>query len=68
MHSINKPVQGLYTFGQPQTRDSKFAEKFDLKYKSCSCRFVHNNDIVTRVAPSTIRYRHIGTFLYIDRK
>jgi triacylglycerol lipase len=61
-----KPVQGLYTFGQPRTGDSKFAEKFDAKYKSSSFRFVHNNDIVTRVAPSAIGYKHIGTFLYLD--
>jgi triacylglycerol lipase len=61
-----KPVQGLYTFGQPRTGDSKFAEKFDLKYKSSSFRFVNNNDIVTRVAPSVLGYKHIGTFLYID--
>ena len=66
MHSINKPVHGLYTLGQPRTGDSKFVEKFDLKYKSSSFRFVNNNDIVTRVAPSTLGYKHIGTFLYIE--
>ncbi|MEI3652272.1 MAG: lipase family protein [Dolichospermum lemmermannii FEM_B0920] len=66
MYDTNKPVHGLYTFGQPRTGDSKFAENFDLKYKSSSFRFVHNNDIVTRVAPSALGYKHIGTFLYID--
>ena len=66
MYDINQPVHGLYTFGQPRTGDSKFAENFDLKYKSSSFRFVNNNDIVTRVAPSALGYKHIGTFLYID--
>jgi triacylglycerol lipase len=61
-----QPVQGLYTFGQPRTGDTEFAEKFDLKYKSSSFRFVHNNDIVTRVPLSTMGYKHIGTFLYFD--
>ncbi|GBF79476.1 lipase family protein [Aphanothece sacrum] len=66
MIDLNKPVHGLYTFGQPRTGDSNFAKNFDLKYKSCSFRFVHNNDIVTRVAPSAFGYKHMGTFLYID--
>ncbi|MFM7407873.1 MAG: lipase family protein [Cuspidothrix sp.] len=66
MYNLNQTVHGLYTFGQPRTGDARFAEKFDAKYKLSSFRFVHNNDIVTRVPFSAMGYKHIGTFLYLD--
>lgn len=66
MYDLNQPVHGLYTFGQPRTGDTKFAERFDAKYKLSSFRFVHNNDIVTRVPLSAMGYKHIGSFLYLD--
>ncbi|MFK8023209.1 MAG: lipase family protein, partial [Ilumatobacter sp.] len=29
-------------------------------------RWVNNNDIVTRVPPRWLRYRHVGTRMYLD--
>ncbi|MEN8216132.1 MAG: lipase family protein [Pseudomonadota bacterium] len=58
------PVNGLYTFGQPRTGNQIFARNLNLKFKPYIFRFVNNNDIVTRIPPRQIGYRHVGTLKY----
>ena len=60
------PVDGLYTFGQPRTGNRDFARNFNFEFKPYTFRFVNNNDIVTRVPPRALGYRHLGTFRYFD--
>lgn len=62
----DKPVYGLYTFGQPRTGDRDFARAFDTDFKALTFRFVNNNDVVARVPPRVGLYSHVGTFLYFD--
>lgn len=64
----DKPVWGLYTFGQPRTGDRDFARAFDTDSKDLTFRFVNNSDVVPRVPPRTGLYSHVGTFLYFDRE
>lgn len=60
----DRPVDGLYTFGQPRTGDRTFARMFNFDFKPFAFRFVNNNDIVTRIPPRSRKYSHIGTFKY----
>lgn len=60
----DRPVDGLYTFGQPRTGDRTFARNFNFEFKPCAFRFVNNNDIVTRTPPRALKYSHVGTFKY----
>lgn len=62
-----KPVHGLYTFGQPRVGGKTFARNFDLDFQSRTFRFVNNNDVVTRVPPRELGYRHVGKVLVFDR-
>lgn len=62
----DKPVYGLYTFGQPRTGDRDFELRFNADLKTRAFRFVNNNDIVPRVPPRKFGYSHVGTFLYFD--
>src|SRR5712691_173337 len=62
----DKPVYGLYTFGQPRTGDRVFKRTFDRDFESQCFRFVNNNDLVTRVPTRAMGYSHVGTFLYFD--
>lgn len=62
----DRPVDGLYTFGQPRTGDRQFARALNFEFKPYMFRFVHNNDIVTRVPPRSLGYSHAGTFRYFD--
>ena len=54
-------VAGVYTFGSPRVGDRDFKNR----YRVNAYRFVNNNDIVTRVPPSSM-YRHIGKLKHID--
>ncbi len=67
LREMNQSVSGLYTFGQPRVGDEIFADGFNSKFKSLSFRFVNNNDIVTRVPPSVLKFSHIGTFKYFNK-
>jgi triacylglycerol lipase len=64
----DKPVYGLYTFGQPRTGDRTFARAFDADCRELTFRFVNNSDGVPRVPPRVGLYSHVGTFLYFDEQ
>ena len=59
-----RPVQGIYTFGQPRSGDYEFARQFNFAFRPHAFRFVNNNDLVTRVPPQSLGYSHSGTFKY----
>ena len=63
-----KPVAGLYTFGQPRVGDRGFAIRFDALLGDSTFRFVNQQDIVTRVPPRVLNYKHAGTACYFDSK
>lgn len=60
------PVDGLYTFGQPRTGSRKWSRIFNQDFKDFAFRHVNNNDVVTRVPPRSLDYRHIGALRYYD--
>lgn len=62
----DKPVYGLYTFGQPRSGDRVFAGYSNADTMTRTFRFVNNNDIVTRVPPRAMEYRHIGKLIYFN--
>jgi triacylglycerol lipase len=59
-------VQGLYTFGSPRVGDRDFFERFSATFPNNAFRFVNNNDVVTRVAPRSMGYKHVGQCLFFD--
>lgn len=60
-HIESNPWQ-LYTFGSPRVGDKRFVNHVSLEHY----RWVNNNDIVTRVPPLWMGYRHTGAAMYID--
>ena len=52
---------GLYTFGCPRVGDQAFKDDFNAR----AYRFVHKNDIVTRVPPPGL-YCHVGHVYHIN--
>lgn len=54
----------LYTFGSPLVGDSVFSELMsDVKHE----RYVNCCDLVTRIPPESLGYRHVGLLHYINR-
>lgn len=54
--------EGLYTFGSPRVGDRQYVHFIKLEH----FRWVNNNDIVTRVPPTWMGYRHSGTEIYLN--
>lgn len=53
----------LHTFGSPRVGNKRYVNYARLNYY----RWVHNNDIVTRVPPTWFGYRHTGREMYFNR-
>jgi len=60
---IDSEPQELHSFGSPRVGCRKYVNHVRLKH----FRWVNNNDIVTRVPPTFMGYRHNGEEMYIDR-
>ncbi|MDP6442228.1 MAG: lipase family protein [Pirellulaceae bacterium] len=59
----DRPLAGLYTFGQPRVGDATFARNFNFAMKTTAFRVVNDNDLVTRMPPRSLGYSHTATFL-----
>jgi triacylglycerol lipase len=62
----HKPINGIYTFGQPRVGDRQFSREIDNELKPRYFRFVNNNDIVTRIATRFGTYNHAGSVRFFD--
>lgn len=60
-HIPSNPRQ-LQTFGSPRVGDKRFVHFCKLDYS----RWVNNNDIVARVPPAWMGYRHSGEEIYLN--
>lgn len=56
-------IEELYTFGSPRVGTAGYVRRPDLTH----IRWVNNNDIVARVPPPFLRYRHAGELMYLNR-
>lgn len=56
------PVE-LFTFGSPRVGGPKFIRNITCPH----LRFQNNNDIVTRIPPAWLGFRHHGEMIYFDR-
>ncbi len=63
----NAPPRAVYLFGMPRTGGEQFRDRYDAALGPCTFRHVHGEDIVARVPPSFIGYRHVGRVLQCAR-
>ena len=61
--SIASDPQELHTFGSPRVGCKRYIRHAEVRH----FRWVHNNDIVTRVPPVWMGYRHCGNEIYLNR-
>ena len=57
-----KPTE-LFTFGSPRVGGSRFVKNV----KCTHYRFMNNNDIVCRIPPAWLGFRHHGEMIYFNR-
>lgn len=60
-HIKSNPRQ-LFTYGSPRVGNKRYVNHVKLEHY----RWVNNNDIVTRVPPLWMGYRHTGQQMYLD--
>lgn len=60
--AIPSDPHALFTFGSPRVGNNRYINFVPLRHY----RWVNNNDIVARVPPSWMGYRHSGQELYLD--
>jgi triacylglycerol lipase len=53
----------LHSFGSPRVGCRRYVRHADMTHY----RWVHNNDVVTRMPPVWLGYRHCGQEIYLDR-
>ena len=60
---IKTEPEELFTYGSPRIGCQRYVNYVSLKHY----RFVNNNDIVTRLPPPWLGYRHNGKEMYLNR-
>ena len=60
---LNGDVKALYTFGSPRVGGPQFIKNIKCPHM----RFQNNNDIVTRMPPAILGFRHHGDMIYFNR-
>ncbi len=55
--------QAIFSYGAPRVGDRSYSSFLKVKHY----RWVNNNDIVPRVPPSWLGYRHMGQEIYLNR-
>ena len=61
-HIASNP-EGVFTYGSPRVGNRRYVNYVRLPFY----RWVNNNDIVPRVPPPWLGYRHAGMEIYLDR-
>ena len=59
-------VNGVYTYESPRVGNADFATWFDSVYKGRAWRVVNELDVVTRLPPRAMGYRHVDTVCHLD--
>jgi triacylglycerol lipase len=59
---IRSNPRALFTYGSPRVGNKRYVNYIQLE----AYRWVNNNDIVTRVPPSWLGYRHKGQEVYLN--
>ena len=60
---IESKPQGLFTYGSPRVGCKRYVSHVEIEHH----RWVNNNDIVCRVPPVFMGYRHNGNERYMNR-
>lgn len=61
---VGDPVGAVIHFGGPRVADSFCATHIDKNFPDIFHRVVNNNDVVTRIPPRIMGYRHFGKLHY----
>lgn len=58
--------RAVYTFGMPRVGGERFRTSYDAGLGGLTYRLIHGIDLVARIPPSFIGFRHVGRMLQCD--
>jgi triacylglycerol lipase len=67
MPALADRIHGIYTFGMPRTGDATYAMRYNAALGPRTFRLVHGDDVVAKVPPAVLGFRHVGSLLTCDR-
>jgi triacylglycerol lipase len=60
-------VGGVYTIGMPRPGNAAYRDAYNARLGTRTFRLVYGNDLVPKVPPSLLKFRHVGTVLTCER-
>ncbi len=65
-YTSGRDVHSVYAFGSPRVGCRRFREVYKRHDRGRTFRIVNRHDIVARIPPRLLRYRHVGLLRYLD--
>ena len=62
------PVHAVYGFGSPRVGCRHFRNSYNLRDQGRTFRVVNQHDLIARIPPRVMRYRHVGLLRYLDNQ
>ena len=62
----SRPVHSVYAFGSPRVGCRNFRDVYKTHDQGRTFRVVNRHDLVARIPPRLLKYRHVGSLRYID--
>ena len=66
LFNTNWPIHSVYTFGAPRVGCRNFRAIYNKLDNGRSFRIVNRHDIVSRIPPRIMRYKHVGELYYLN--
>ena len=66
LYKTNHPIHSVYTFGAPRVGCKNFRDIYNRFDNGRSFRIVNRHDIVCRIPPRVLRYKHVGELYYLN--
>ncbi len=60
-------IAGIYTIGMPRPGNAAYRDAYNRRLGARTYRLIHGDDVVPKVPPSALRFRHVGALLHCDR-
>ena len=60
-------IAGIYTIGMPRPGNAAYRDAYNQRLGERTYRLIHGDDLVPKVPPSALRFRHVGAMLHCER-
>jgi triacylglycerol lipase len=66
--SLLNRTLGIYTIGMPRSGNARYRDPYHPRLGARTFRLVHGDDLVPKVPPRSLKFRHVGALLACERR